>query len=207
MGAAREKLSEWAGSGIVGTVAYNAAVALLGWLTGGWGSVLAFAGANPQGFVGWTALAFGAGLLVGVVWRNRALRSVIAARDAEIERLKAKAIVPEEPGRGVDGRLLTNAAGIGMLACDMARAALDIAEGREVKVGTDLGEAVERSLKRRDGVFRRACLMFNGMASGERLDYYLLTGDWEKYLNDPSAMKLLREAAGAWEPGPVWREL
>lgn len=53
MSGVRDKIPDWVGGGVVGTVAYNIAIAICGKVSGSWVAVIPFAVDNPWPFVIW----------------------------------------------------------------------------------------------------------------------------------------------------------
>lgn len=85
-----EKLKEWAGSGIVGGVAFAAFTAVVSLLTGSWTVVRLFVKSHFWESLSCALVVLGAGIIIGLAIRGHIDRKKIAAKDTEIADLRER---------------------------------------------------------------------------------------------------------------------
>lgn len=85
-----EKLKEWAGSGIVGGVAFAAFTAVVSLLTGSWAVVRLFVKSHFWESLSCALVVLGAGIIIGLAIRGHIDRKQIAAKDDEIAELEKR---------------------------------------------------------------------------------------------------------------------
>ena len=88
MSGVRDKIPDWVGGGVVGTVAYNIAIAICGKVSGSWVAVIPFAVDNPWPFVIWSLMTAGIGFLAALLWRNVTHMREMANKDGRIRELE-----------------------------------------------------------------------------------------------------------------------
>ncbi len=88
MSGVRDKIPDWVGGGVVGTVAYNIAIAICGKVSGSWVAVIPFAVDNPWPFVIWSLMTAGIGFLAALLWRNATHKREMVNKDGRIRELE-----------------------------------------------------------------------------------------------------------------------